>query len=357
MAKHGLEPGAFLYVADAAMVTEANLLAIGKNVFVSRLPFSYNETSRVVAQAVAVDSWDRVGTLNETPPTDKRPAAQYRVTEMSVTLYGQEYRAVVVHSSAHDKRRQERIEREIKKSETSLLKLLDQETKREFFCRADAEQAAVLLRESGTDLHRLEISEKEKVRYVRGRPKANQPKKVASVRYVLEAKVHQNIEQIERKRREAGCFVLLSNVPLQGENAQTGADLLRAYKEQCGIERNFSFLKDPLIVNDTFLKKPERVEVLGSILLMALLVWNLIEHVLRQHVSENDVALPGWDNKLTQRPTAFMMSTKFSGLQIVRIGGFCQLAMPLTNVQQLYLKALGLAEQHFLSPTPDPVQN
>lgn len=100
MAKHGLAPGAFLYIADAAMVTENNLLAIGKNVFVSRLPFSYNETSRVVAQAVAADSWEYVGTLNETPPTDKRPAAQYRVVEKTVILYGQEYRAVVVHSLA-----------------------------------------------------------------------------------------------------------------------------------------------------------------------------------------------------------------------------------------------------------------
>jgi transposase len=352
MAKHGLAPGAFLYVADAAMVTEDNLLAIGKNIFVSRLPFSYNETSRVVAQAVAMDSWEQVGTLNETPPTDKRPAAQYRVTEMTVTLYGNEYRVVVVHSSAHDKRRQKRIEREIKKSETSLHKLLEKETKREFFCRADAEQAAARLLASGTELHSLEISANEKVRNVRGRPKKDQPPKVASVRYVLDAKVHQNIEQIERKRREAGCFVLLSNVPLQGDNAQTGADLLRAYKEQYGIERNFSFLKDPLIVNDIFLKKPERIEVLGSILLMSLLVWNLIEHVLRQHVSEKNVDLPGWDNKRTRRPTAFMMSTKFSGLQILRIGAICRLAMPLTDVQQFYLNALGLTEQHFLTPAP-----
>ncbi|HWR71795.1 MAG TPA: IS1634 family transposase [Nitrospirota bacterium] len=353
MAKHGLAPGAFLYVADAAMVTEDNLSAIGENIFVSRLPFTYNETSRVVAQAEIENSWEQVGTLNQTPPTDKRPAAQYRVAEKTVTLYKKEYRAVVVHSSAYDKRRQKRIEREIKNSETSLLKLIGQETKREFFCRADAEQAAARLRESGNELHRLEISSKEKVRNVRGRPKKNQPQKVASVRYVLEAKVLQNTEQIERKQREAGCFVLLSNVPLQGDAAQTGADLLRAYKEQYGIERNFSFLKDPLIVNDTFLKKPQRIEVLGSILLMALLVWNLIEHVLRQYVSANNVDLPGWDNKQTRRPTAFMMSTKFSGLQIVRIGGAnCHLAMPLTNVQRLYLRALGLTEHHLLAPAP-----
>ena len=75
-----------------------------------------------------------------------------------------------------------------------------------------------------------------------------------------------------------------------------------------------------------FLKKPERIEVLGAILLMVLLIWNLIEHVLRQHVLENDAELPGRDNKKTRRPTAFMMNTMFAGLQIVRFGAICRLA-------------------------------
>jgi transposase len=30
-----------------------------------------------------------------------------------------------------------------------------------------------------------------------------------------------------------------------------------------------------------FLKKPERIEALGAVLLMALMIWNLIEHTLR----------------------------------------------------------------------------
>lgn len=84
----------------------------------------YNEASRAVAESVAEDSWEQVGTLNETPATNKRSAAQYRLTEKTVTLYGQQYRAVVVHSSAHDKRRHKRIDREIQKSETTLRKLL-----------------------------------------------------------------------------------------------------------------------------------------------------------------------------------------------------------------------------------------
>ncbi len=182
----------------------------------------------------------------------------------------------------------------------------------------------------------------------RGRPPKNRPRKVAYIRYVLETKIQEKTEQIERKRKEAGCFVLLTNIPRQGDMAETGAELLQAYKEQNGIERNFSFLKDPLIVNDLFLKKPERIEALGAVLLMALMIWNLIEHTLRLHIKESGGTLPGWDNKPTRRPTTFMMSTKFLGILIIRIAGLCRLAEALTDTQRQYMAALGLSETDLL---------
>jgi transposase len=337
-------------VADAAMVTEENLRLLGDNPFVTRLPFSYNEASRVVRQAVSQGSWEKAGTLNETPSTPKRPVAHYSITEKTVTVYGREYRAVVVHSTAHDKRRLKRINREIQKSQKTLQKLIAEESKREYFCRPDAEAAAYCLQQSDTDLHRITICLTEKLLYARGRPPKNAPRKVSSVRYFLAAQVEEKTEQIQCRCEEAGCFVLLTNVPFQGEKSRSGVELLRAYKDQYGIERNYSFLKDPLIVNDLFLKKPERVEVLGAILLIALLIWNLIEYVLRQHVDKENVDLPGWDNKPTRRPTAFMMSTKFFGVQVIKVGPNYHLLNPLTDVQKLYLEALDMSEQDLLFP-------
>ena len=75
--------------------------------------------------------------------------------------------------------------------------------------------------------------------------------------------------------------------------AHRAGDVLRAYKEQHGIEQNFSFLKDPLIVNSLFLKKPERIEALGLVLLLALLLWRLVERTLRVHVETTETSLPG----------------------------------------------------------------
>jgi len=348
MAKHGLEPGAFVYVADSAMVTKDNLEMVGDNLFLTRLPFSYKEANRVVSEAVAQNVWEEIGALNETPATAKRPAAIYSVTEKTVTLYEKEYRAVVVHSTAHDKRRLKRLERQIKKSVSTLSKLIPKETKLDFFCRPDANAVASRLQQCDTDLHRIIVDVEEKISYAPGRPPKDGERKVSRIRYVLKACIEEKRERIKQIQEESGCFVLLTNVSQEEGMAETGASLLRVYKEQYGIEKNFSFLKDPLIVNDIFLKKPERIEVLGAVLLMSLLVWNLIEHTLRQYIKECEVTLPGWDKKQTTRPTAFMMSIKFMGLQVVRVAGICRLTAPLTDGQKRYLDALNLSEADLL---------
>ena len=100
MARHGLGPGAFVYVADAAMVTEKNLDVVGPNRFVSRLPAIYAECGRVIAKAVDTGAWTDIGPLAENAAGPARPCAEYRTFETSVVLYGKTYRAVVVHSSS-----------------------------------------------------------------------------------------------------------------------------------------------------------------------------------------------------------------------------------------------------------------
>ncbi len=83
--------------------------------------------------------------------------------------------------------------------------------------------------------------------------------------------------------------------------------ILLTYKEQHGIEKNFGFLKDDQIVNALFLKRTERIEALGLILLISLLIWRLLEQAMRTHLERHNATIPGWDNKPTNRPTAYMV--------------------------------------------------
>src|SRR5262244_881103 len=116
MAHHGVQPGAYIYIADAALVTEDNRAALGDTLFITRLPTTYSECERVIGEAVARNRWEEVGVLAQTPPTQHRPGTFYKVAEGEVTLYGKTYRAVVVHSSNQDQRRQQHLERESRAS-------------------------------------------------------------------------------------------------------------------------------------------------------------------------------------------------------------------------------------------------
>ena len=316
MASHGLAPGAFVYIADSAFVTSANLEAIGDNLFISRLPFTYREADRVIEEAVRKDAW--VDVPGEPPSPTGRQKTNYRVFDTTVSLYEEDYRAV------------------------------EDVGKIEYFCREDASAAADKLKSEGSPLHYPECEVREKVTYCRGRPPKNGERKVSKVRYVLEGELVERIDEVERARAAAECFVLLTNVPQEGEMAHTPSGILAAYKEQYGIERNFGFLKDPLIANDIFLKKPERIEVLGLILLVSLLVWNLMEHVMRAYLKRTNSTIPGWDNKPTRNPTSCMMTIKFMGVLVVRFRGAWYFTVPLTDELEQYVRALGLTEDLLL---------
>lgn len=352
MAQHGLSPGAYVYVADAAFVTEDNLnMADSRQTkFLTRLPATYNECGRVIREAVAADQWIDIGALAEEPSRPKRPTARYRVYDSTADLYGNPYRAIVVHSTTHDKRRHKRIDRLLKNDLKQLAHDCKQVTANTFFCRKDAQAAGEkIIRKAGPGYHQVKISIEKIPKYARGRPPKNKPKTALSYQYLLSTTIVEAPEKIAPLRLEAGCFVLLSNL-IDQQNDWPAPELLTLYKSQIGIEKNFSFLKNPAIVNSIFLKKTERIEVLGLVLLISLLIWRLMERSMRQYVEANDCTLPGWVRRQTKKPTAFMMTTKFSSVMVITLGRQRQLARPLKPFQLEYLKALGVTSEIFIVP-------
>jgi len=345
MKAHGVDDKAFIYIADCAMVTRKNLERAGP--FISRLPATYNECERAILSAIDADQWEEIGRIALTAPTKNRPVATYRVHEETVTLYGQEYRAVVVHSSAHDKRRQKRLERELDASLKAIKEMEKAHVKKQFFCQADAEAAATKAMAEDTAYHQLQVRVVERPHYAPGRPKRNTPRTPVAMDYGLHVEVIEKEHEIARRRKMAGCFVLLSNVAGEGEAGYNTEEILRTYKEQHAIERNFGFLKDDQIVNAIFLNRAERIEALGLILLISLLIWRLMEHVMRTELKEHDTTVPGWDNKPTRRPTAYMLTWKFKGVMTLRIGEHRRLAQSLSPTQVAFLTALQVPESCF----------
>lgn len=348
LGRYGVAAEGTIYLADAALITPQNLKRLRDQRFISRLPASYKEHERVIATAVAADRWVEVGVIAESAASKNRPPAHYTLCDQTVTIDGQAYRAVVVHSSSHDRRRQKRLERQLNDSTQQIKALIKRERHIDYACQADAEAAAARLERQRSAYHTLQVRVEARPRYAPGRPKGDGSRTIKAMRYGLHLHGQEDQAAIARGREHSGCFVLLTNVAAEGEDAYSAEQILRTYKEQHGIEKNFGFLKDDAIVNALFLKTPERIEALGLILLIALLIWRLMEFHMRRHLEHSGGQLPGWDNKPTTRPTAYMVTMKFKGVLIIKHDSERRLSRPLSSTQQAFLQALGLDERIFL---------
>jgi len=345
MKAHGLGPGAFIYVADSAMVTQDNLSLMGNNRFISRLPANFNVCEKVIQEAIGQDAWSEARIVQEIAPSPKRPPAQYKTFETTVEIDGAVYRAVVIHSSAHDKRRQKKVERQLESS----MKTMEKEIRKlqaEFFCEADARRIVQEACKCKGGLHviRGDIQALEVRR--RGRPSKNQPSPTTT-RYRVTWTIEENKPAVESLVNLAGCFVLITNVPGSDHDSLDGFGVLRVYKGQYGVETDFAFLKDPLIVNDLFLKTPARIDALGMILVLSLLIARLMEVHMRRYLDIHDQTVVGLNDIKTKKPTYYAMTCGVRHVQVLVLNHQRILKNPLSDRQSQYLKALGLDQSVF----------
>src|SRR5712691_476742 len=109
-----------------------------------------------------------------------------------------------------------------------------------------------------------------------------------------------------RREAEAGGCVRRPHVPTTGALAHNARDGLTVDKDQHGTEQHYGFLTDPVMVNSLLLKKPARLEALGRVLLLALLIGRVMERAMRTSVDPTNTPLMGWDKTATERPTSCM---------------------------------------------------
>ncbi|MCC5840769.1 MAG: hypothetical protein JJT96_11640 [Opitutales bacterium] len=86
--------------------------------------------------AVDTGKWLCLSTLANNPdPSGKRLSARYKIAETTVEIDGTTYRAIVVHSSAHDNRRTRKLVQQLSAEKEAFAKL-EKATLRETLARA-----------------------------------------------------------------------------------------------------------------------------------------------------------------------------------------------------------------------------
>ncbi|WP_143438396.1 IS1634 family transposase, partial [Hydrocoleum sp. CS-953] len=94
--------------------------------------------------------------------------------------------------------------------------------------------------------------------------------------------------------------------------------MLSKYKGQQSVERGFRFLKDPLFLTDSvFLKSPHRIEALGLIMGLCLLVYTLGQRQLRQTLNRTQSTVKNQLGRPTNRPTLRWIFQCFQSIHLL----------------------------------------
>jgi transposase len=132
----------------------------------------------------------------------------------------------------------------------------------------------------------------------------------------ISATVSQNEGKINTEFLRAGPFIITTN--LLDSNELTHDSILSEYKAQQSCERGFAFLKDPLFSADSIsLKSPERIESLGMIMGLCLLVYTLGQRQIRTPLRESKSTVKNQFGKPTDRPNLRWIFPCFQSIHLV----------------------------------------
>jgi transposase len=312
-----------VYVADSALVTKGNLdLIADKGIrFISRLPATFGQEQEVKDRAFADGGWVDVGVLTQNPKPD---SARYKckdyAMEIATEAGAHNYRLIVVHSTSLDKRKATTLEKNLLKQREELEEQLQQLGKAEFACEPDARAALEKVKkdnrsalyEISGDVH----AEEQVLKRARpGRPLKGEPAPTRTI-YKVRATIGDLKEQdyADLKLR-ASCFVLITNILNRDE--YPAEKVLRNYKDQTAVELQFRAIKEPEFVGAMFVKKPERLEALAYVVLLAALVRAIIQRRVRRYAQANNEEFPLPGKRKTNRPTGRQILDSFDAVIVV----------------------------------------
>ena len=284
-----------LIVADCALYTESNLKLMSELRWLCRVPLSIK-----LAQSI-------ISTLPESKFIDSQLPG-YKFTSKTVNYAGIEQRWLVVQSQDRRESDLRKLSQKIVKAESKAVQELKKLSQDKFACEADAIKA---LSKLSKQFKYHEIQE-TKVSEIKSNQKDNQ----GGISYQISATISKNESNINTEVLIAGRFIIATNVLDPGELSNDS--MLKEYKAQQSCERGFAFLKDPLFFADSiFLKSPERIESLGMIMGLCLLVYTLAQRQVRTALRESKSTIKNQLGKATDRPTLRWIFQCFQCIHLV----------------------------------------
>jgi transposase len=284
-----------LMVADSALYTESNLKMMSDLQWLCRVPLSIKAAKSLIS------------TIPESQLIDSTIPG-YKLASKTENYAGIEQRWLVVQSQERRESDLRKLTQKITKAESKAVQDLKKLSPEEFACEADAMKALSKLSKQFKYHQIKEIL----VTQVKSKTK-DSPQEIS---YQISATVSQDESKINTEMLSAGRFIIATNV-LDSKELSNDS-MLSEYKAQQSCERGFAFLKDPLFFADSiFLKSPERIESLGMIMGLCLLVYTLAQRQIRNALFNSKSTIKNQLGKATDRPTLRWIFQCFQCIHLV----------------------------------------
>jgi len=312
-------------VADSALYTAKNLSAMAEMKWITRVPLSIKSAQ------------NKICNIEESDWEDSQIKG-YKIATRTSEYADIKQRWLVIESEirkqADLKKIVKQVEKQLESAKASLRKLSIQK----FACIADAEIAIKKLSDSWKYHQITEIKFPEKP-VKTTKKKLKESSKTQTRLYQVTGEIEPLISAIEAEKIKAGRFILATNI--LDTKAVSNSQVLSEYKAQQSNERGFRFIKDPLFFTaSVFVKKPERVEAIGMIMGLCLLVYNLAQRKLRQQLEATNEQVKNQVKKLTNKPTMRWIFQMFQAVHLVTINGSNHVSN-LTQEHEDILRHLG----------------
>ena len=283
------DPEEFCWVADSALYSKDYLLQSKEDIlWVTRVPETIKEAKQLVERPNAGIVWRELD-------------SGYKIFRTTSQYGDVQQRWLLIFSPDAYKRELITLNRHIDKEYEEMKKALWHLSNEEFACEADSQKRFDEVAEN-YKFHKATCQVNQLAKHRRrGRPSKDKAPE-SYVFKINKVEISRNTTAIENEQNSKGRFILATND--LDETKLSDEDILSEYKGLSKVERGFRFMKDPRFMLDKlFLKTPNRIAALTSIMTLCLMVYSIAEYELRQTLVKKGLTLPNQLKKEISNPT------------------------------------------------------
>lgn len=337
----------FYYIADSAFFTSKNIKrAKDKDIkFITSVPDRLNISKKLKKKALKnFEKFDEVQikTSNKT--------GIYQITDEIIEYNGSDLKFLVYHSGPTVKKKTKSINKKIEKENKKLQKIIRKYNSINYSCQKDAEKGKnrILNKElRDVKFHTLNLDILKIEKNKPGRPSKDPLKNEIIVEYKLEIK-HKSDEKKKEEALKKSCLFILSTSDLN----MTGEEILREYKTQDSVEKNFQLLKSPQFVNSLYLESTKRIEAFMYLMMITVMIKSVVQYVVRRELKKEKDYILGNENRKNYKPTFAVIYSVFHSVHTMTIdqedGLIRRLTTPLSACVKKIIKALKLEPDIFI---------